>query len=472
MAVIGENERRHLNALFERSRDRKPSRGGSSLSSSSSRETSETRRRTQKLRKQSSPAYLPSITVTRHSSFAPTSTTHKAYDEDNYQHNRAKSVRAVPGHQSRRISSARLSVTELPAEFRPRSNTNPRAQDGEEQLQSGQASDSHGQGEDEQVYRRRNFNVSPKGVVTNRGDCYRPRSNSSSINQVGLQQSPVEYVPTIKGRLLSVSSAHSGGGGGGPERRLSLGGQSWNGGGGSSVSTTTEDESSETPNTQYRVLICGGEDVGKTALINQFLSSEQTNVYEYNKTDGERLEKTVSILLDGKESDLNFIDVASLDYVDNLSEVPPADAYLLVYNVTDRTSFESVIDNLYDLKQSPETRDRAIILVGNKSDLVRARIVTTEEGKSIAASYDCKFVETSAALCDHVDELLVGVLTQIRLKEAQGPAKKQKHRKVFKYKKHGKDKNKLTHTYEKAMDLLTKLVSKNNSKSCGNLYVL
>lgn len=66
------------------------------------------------------------------------------------------------------------------------------------------------------------------------------------------------------------------------------------------------------------------------------------------------------------------------DQIDNLSEAPPADAYLLIYNVTDRTSFESIIDSLFDLKQSRETRDRAIILVGNKSDLVRARIVTPE----------------------------------------------------------------------------------------------
>ena len=99
-------------------------------------------------------------------------------------------------------------------------------------------------------------------------------------------------------------------------------------------------------------------------------------------------------------------------------------------------------------------------------------VVWSLEGRSIAASYDCKFVETSAALSDHVDELLVGILKQIRLKEGQCPAKKHKHRKL-KYKRHDrKDKNTLVHTYEKACDLLAKLISKNQSKSCGNLYVL
>ena len=54
------------------------------------------------------------------------------------------------------------------------------------------------------------------------------------------------------------------------------------------------------------------------------------------------------------------------------------DAHVIVYNVVDRSSFERAIDILFELKQAEATRNRAIILVGNKSDLVRARIVSTE----------------------------------------------------------------------------------------------
>ena len=41
------------------------------------------------------------------------------------------------------------------------------------------------------------------------------------------------------------------------------------------------------------------------------------------------------------------------------------------------------------------------------------------DAKSMASSYNCKYTETSAALNHNVDELLVGVLTQIRLKQAE-----------------------------------------------------
>ncbi|ERL88070.1 hypothetical protein D910_05459, partial [Dendroctonus ponderosae] len=40
----------------------------------------------------------------------------------------------------------------------------------------------------------------------------------------------------------------------------------------------------------------------------------------------------------------------------------------------------------------------------------------TIEGKSMATAYDCKYIETSVGINHNVDELLVGILTQIRLK--------------------------------------------------------
>lgn len=38
------------------------------------------------------------------------------------------------------------------------------------------------------------------------------------------------------------------------------------------------------------------------------------------------------------------------------------------------------------------------------------------DGKAMATAYDCKFIETSVGINHNVDELLVGLLSQIRLK--------------------------------------------------------
>ena len=41
------------------------------------------------------------------------------------------------------------------------------------------------------------------------------------------------------------------------------------------------------------------------------------------------------------------------------------------------------------------------------------------DAKTVAKAYDCKYTETSGALNHNVDELLVGILKQIRLKLAE-----------------------------------------------------
>ena len=62
-------------------------------------------------------------------------------------------------------------------------------------------------------------------------------------------------------------------------------------------------------------------------------------------------------------------------------EPASVDAHVIVYSVADRPSFEKAIDILFELKQMEVTRHHAIILVGNKTDLVRARVVSNEGTK-------------------------------------------------------------------------------------------
>ena len=60
---------------------------------------------------------------------------------------------------------------------------------------------------------------------------------------------------------------------------------------------------------------------------------------------------------------------------------------------------------------------KSCILVGNKADLARTRAVDTAEGCDLAVQYRLKFTETSPGLGHHIDELLVGIVMQLRLHE-------------------------------------------------------
>lgn len=54
------------------------------------------------------------------------------------------------------------------------------------------------------------------------------------------------------------------------------------------------------------------------------------------------------------------------------------DAYVIVYSVTDKGSFEKASELRVQLRRARQMDDVPIILVGNKSDLVRSREVSLD----------------------------------------------------------------------------------------------
>lgn len=53
-------------------------------------------------------------------------------------------------------------------------------------------------------------------------------------------------------------------------------------------------------------------------------------------------------------------------------------AYVIVYSVTDRSTFDSAAELRITLRRTRQAENLPIILVGNKSDLVRSREVAVE----------------------------------------------------------------------------------------------
>lgn len=89
---------------------------------------------------------------------------------------------------------------------------------------------------------------------------------------------------------------------------------------------------------------------------------------------------------DELESDANFCLLFLLPLQDNsqwLKEqcMRMGDAYIIVYSVTDKSSFEKASELRIQLRRARQSENIPIILVGNKSDLVRSREVSVD-GKS------------------------------------------------------------------------------------------
>jgi len=168
----------------------------------------------------------------------------------------------------------------------------------------------------------------------------------------------------------------------------------------------------------YRVVFLGSSEVGKTSIIDQFMSSEHADVYVENIVEDDcehRDTRTVTVDVNGEESRISFIEAPEND-LSSPEELNP-DCFVLVYAVDDEGSFAYAKKSLSTLSSSNSMAGKSCILVGNKADLARSRLVQTVEGCDLAVTHGVKFAETSPGMGHHIDELLVGIVMQMRLKE-------------------------------------------------------
>jgi len=87
---------------------------------------------------------------------------------------------------------------------------------------------------------------------------------------------------------------------------------------------------------------------------------------------------------------------------------------LLVYDVTDRHSFECIPGTwLRDLTKNGTCDSAVLMLVANKCDSEGERVVSTEEGRALAERHGIGYVETSALSSDGVQEAFHSALEAV-----------------------------------------------------------
>jgi Ras-related protein Rab-1A len=89
----------------------------------------------------------------------------------------------------------------------------------------------------------------------------------------------------------------------------------------------------------------------------------------------------------------------------------------VTYDLTDRESF-SAVENWMNEVEKHASDNISRILVGNKSDMVDARQVTSDEGKEIAEHFNVRFLETSAKDSKNVEEAFIMMTREIKSRVA------------------------------------------------------
>lgn len=306
---------------------------------------------------------------------------------------------------------------------------------------------------DSEDYQRvRQFKIDEKGVVVSRGDSFRRKKNilpgiqgedvalssprarndlsrSPLSNRMQLSESTIardvvvsspKRIDSVAPRSISISSSDSTSGAGATMPIVTLA----NGvvpsiavanEGGELESGYMDDActSSQRLN-HYKICVLGSPGTGKTSLINQFITSDYKNTFadDNNDIDDDAAvlkEKTVSVSIGGHEcAFLTFHEPS-----DSWKDEENVSAYLLVYSIDKKSSFRAAIRTLEDIRAEKITAI-PIILVGNKIDLERKRAVSKQDIKAVTFTYSVANFEVSVALNVDVDELLIGIIAQVK----------------------------------------------------------
>jgi len=183
-----------------------------------------------------------------------------------------------------------------------------------------------------------------------------------------------------------------------------------------------DDEKPEEMSIRLAVLGAGG--VGKSALTLRYV--RDFFVTDWDPTIEDAYRTTVEV--DNICCQLEVLDTAGQD---DFSALRPQwmmgkDGYIFVFGL-DREGSENDLAQYYELhtQLKEEGQPRAIMLVGNKKDLVdedpSKRIMTEEEGKALAKSWEAEYIETSAKTGHNIDELFQKFIRQVRANRATDP---------------------------------------------------
>lgn len=162
----------------------------------------------------------------------------------------------------------------------------------------------------------------------------------------------------------------------------------------------------------FKIVLLGDSGVGKSNLVFRFTKNEFNK--DSKSTIGvEFATKTVQIE-DNKLVKAQIWDTAGQERYRSIasSYYRGAVGALLVYDVTDRNSFNHVPMWLKEVEENAE-KDCLIMLVGNKTDLNDQRTVFVRDGRSFARKNGLAFIETSALDSTGVDTAFQRILQEI-----------------------------------------------------------
>jgi len=161
----------------------------------------------------------------------------------------------------------------------------------------------------------------------------------------------------------------------------------------------------------YKFIILGNSNCGKTSLLTRYIDNVIEHE-EYNPTIGVDF-KVKIVQSNNKHIKINIWDTAGQEkfksiisyYYKNVA------AAILLFDVTKRSSFDSIPSWIEEIKLNCELSDQIpMVLIGNKNDKISKRKVTVSEANKLADTFNMDYFETNIYNWDEINDAFINLV--------------------------------------------------------------
>ena len=163
----------------------------------------------------------------------------------------------------------------------------------------------------------------------------------------------------------------------------------------------------------FQALLLGDSTVGKTSFLIRYTDEDFKDTLFTIGIDS----KIQNLKKNNRNITLKIYDTAGQERYRSIVQnyYKGADGIILMYDITNKNSFESIEQWINNIKESSNYENIGLVVVGNKCDLENNRVVKKEEKELLEKKIEMKIIEASAKLDINVKEsfnLLIGKMIE------------------------------------------------------------
>ena len=161
----------------------------------------------------------------------------------------------------------------------------------------------------------------------------------------------------------------------------------------------------------FKIVLVGDASVGKTNIMSKYLKNE---FHEDSKATVGVEFGAKQFTVEGHKIKAQIWDTAGQERYKAMTSAyfKGAKGAFIVYDITSKSSFESVDRWLNDLRVSAD-KNLTVIIIGNKCDLEQQRDVKKEQGEEKSKSNGVAFMETSALSGENIDKAFDKMVNEV-----------------------------------------------------------